>query len=152
MFACIAGSYTSPSSSAKFSHEQNRHLKDLHTMHGLVNLDRIKFFRSVHKSHETRNHELQIKKKTLYRNNVLANSFAGRVIDCFNNLDEKIVTVSSLILEWTLEWTTKVFHKSTPGGSEFPCSHTISISKAIWSYFASASQASLAAGLLSYWI
>ena len=58
-------------------------------MHGLVNLDRNEFFRSVHKSHETRSHDLQIE-KPLHRNNVLANTFAGRVIDCWNNLDKKL--------------------------------------------------------------
>ena len=64
-------------------------------MYGLKNLDRNKFFRSVQKSHETRSHDLQIE-KPLNRNNVLANTFAGRVIDCWNNLDEKIVKASSL--------------------------------------------------------
>ena len=64
-------------------------------MHDLVNLDRNKFFRSVHKSHETRSHDLQIK-KTFYRNNVLANIFEGKEIDCWKHSDEKIVTASSL--------------------------------------------------------
>ena len=64
-------------------------------MHGLVNLDRYKFFHTVNKSHKTRSHDLQIE-KPLYRNNNLANTFASRVIDCWNNLDEQIVTASSL--------------------------------------------------------
>ena len=64
-------------------------------MHGLVNLDRNKFFHTVNKSHKTRSHDLQIE-KPLFRNNNLANTFASRVIDCWNNLDEHIVKASSL--------------------------------------------------------
>ena len=37
-------------------------------MHGLVNLDRNKFFHTVNKSHKTRSHDLQIE-KPLFRNN-----------------------------------------------------------------------------------
>ena len=44
------------------------------------------------------------------------------------------------------------FHKSPTGSSKFPCSCNLSVGQAIWSCYAIAPQASLAAGFFSHWI
>ena len=60
--------------------------------------------------------------------------------------------IKTWLLQFTLERTTKIFHKSPPSSSKFPCSCNLSVSQAIWLCFAIASQASLAASFFSYWI
>ena len=64
-------------------------------IHGLVNLDKNKFFVFLPNLHSTRGHDLQLQ-IPVYRSNHLANTFASRAIDCWNHLPAKTVTATSI--------------------------------------------------------
>ena len=64
-------------------------------IHGLVNLDKDKFFVFLPKSHGTRSHDFQLQ-LPLYHSNLLSNTFAGRAIDCWNGLSAQAVSAKSL--------------------------------------------------------
>ena len=65
-------------------------------IHGLVDLDRAKFFTLLPQTHGTRSHDLQLQ-KPLYQNNYLGNTFASRAISCWNRLPVHVVSATSLV-------------------------------------------------------
>ena len=64
-------------------------------IHGLVNLDKDKFFVFLPKSHGTGSHDFQLK-APLYNSNFLSNTFAGRAIDFWKGLTAQTVSAKSL--------------------------------------------------------
>ena len=64
-------------------------------IHGLVNLDVKFFFIFLPKIYGTRGHNYQIQ-MPIYHKNSLANTFAGRALNCWNHLPVKTVSAASL--------------------------------------------------------